>query len=72
MRYRQCRLRQGTTRTVGWIEDRGAKVGNSVELPDLGGFWLVETASNFSFDGKSLREKQARDRNSLPSLAVGV
>lgn len=25
--YRQCRLRRGTTETVGWIEARGAKVG---------------------------------------------
>ena len=68
MRYFQCRLSQGTRRTIGWIEERGAKLGASVELPDLGGFWHVTKVSAFGIEAKALREKQSRDRNCLPSL----
>jgi len=38
--YIQCTLAQGNTRTVGWIEERGAKLGACVEIKD-DGFWDV-------------------------------
>lgn len=63
----QCRLQQGESQTVGWIEGRGAKIGADVELPELGGMWRVIAVYNH-MDGTALREKQARDRNSLPSI----
>jgi len=34
MMYRQCKLTLENTNTVGWIEDRGAKLGARVEMED--------------------------------------
>ena len=70
MRYFQCDLSQGNTRTTGWIEERGAKQGASVEIPSLGGFWRVDTVYGQPFEASALRDKQARDRNCLSSLAT--
>ena len=40
--YRQCVLQSGTTQTVGWIEERGARVGLHVTLEDYPGqLWKV-------------------------------
>jgi len=39
--YRQCGLRQGNSNVVGWIEDRGARIGAFVEIDELGGRWEV-------------------------------
>lgn len=40
--YRWVQLRNGNKRTCGYIEERGAKVGNKVELVDLDGeMWDV-------------------------------
>jgi len=61
-------MSQGTAHTVGWIEERGAKRGAEVELPEYGGFWRVDEVSSFSFDATQLREKQRMDRGTLPSL----
>jgi hypothetical protein len=35
--YYQCRLRRGESETIGWIAERGAKVGASVELETADG-----------------------------------
>ena len=67
--FYQCKMRRGDAETVGWIEERGAKVGRSVELLTGDGmFWTVTEVSKIGLDEKALRDKQARDRNSLPSL----
>lgn len=34
--YRQCTLTKGNSKTVAWIEERGAKVGQQVQLVDDG------------------------------------
>lgn len=66
----QCRLRRGNAEQVAWIEARGANVGNSVELSSGDGFfWRVAEVYDHAIDEKLLREKQARDRNALPSIA---
>lgn len=39
--YKQCGLEQNGSRVVGWIEERGAKLGARVEIDELGGFWEV-------------------------------
>lgn len=40
--YYWCQLRNGNKHTCGYIEERGAKVGNRVEMIDLDGqFWEV-------------------------------
>ncbi len=69
--WRQCRLRQGATETVGWIEARGARKGARVELKteqfDTGD-WLVVDVFPYAMDGDALRDKQAMDRKSLPSI----
>lgn len=67
--YFQCKLRQGDSETVGWIEDRGAKVGARVELKTAdGGFWDVLEVYPGGLDEATLRQKQANDRNALPSI----
>lgn len=55
----------GITETVLWIEERGAKVGASVELVG-DGFWTVTAVYNH-MTGEALRDKQQKDRGSLPS-----
>lgn len=69
--WHQCRLRQGTTETIGWIEARGARKGASVELKTDqfdDGVWLVVDVFPPGLDGETLREKQSFDRKGLPSL----
>jgi hypothetical protein len=45
--YKQCRMTQGCRLTTGWIPERGAHVGMSVELKgDLSGFWMVIAVGN--------------------------
>jgi hypothetical protein len=76
-RYFQCRLRlsdlsrlphdQGKmTEQVLWIEERGAKVGACIELVGDGYWNVIEVYGQM--DGVALREKQQRDRGSLPSI----
>lgn len=65
----QCRMRHGADETIGWIEERGAKVGASVELlTGDGKFWDVTHVYTPGLEASALRDKQARDRNALPSL----
>lgn len=67
--FYQCKMRLGASETVGWIEERGAKVGAKVELLTADGeFWTVAEVYPTGLEEKTLRAKQALDRNSLPSL----
>ena len=68
MLYHQCRLRQDTTFEVAWIEARGAKRGARVEIPGLGGLWLVETVCPIPMAADRLREKQRVDRKGMPDI----
>ena len=68
MKFYQCALHQGDTRTVGWIEARGAKQGTRVELKGHDGLWEVAQVFEPALDASWLTEKQRRDRGSLKSL----
>jgi hypothetical protein len=70
MRYYQCRLRHGNSEIVGWIEERGAKVGAYIEMIDFGHELIrVDEVYGFGIHVDALREKQRLDRNCLPSIA---
>lgn len=67
----QCRMRQGATETVGWIEARGTRKGAHVELKTDNfddGAWLVVDVFPPGMDAEALREKQGFDRKGLPSI----
>lgn len=69
--YFQCKLRRNGAETVAWIEERGAKVGNWVELKTADGeMWVVTEVYNYPLSEAALRQKQANDRNALPSIGV--
>ena len=68
--YKQCVLKSGNTQTVGWIEERGAKLGFSVTLEDHPGQWwkvmevgTVRLAKDVVFDQERdyLRQRKASD-----------
>lgn len=68
-KFYQCKMRQGAAETIGWIEERGAKVGAEVELLTADGkFWSIAEVYQPGLEESALRDKQARDRNCLPSL----
>ena len=69
MSYKQCKLLQDGNIQHAWIPVKGARVGASVEVPDLGGFWEVTDVYGCEIDGVVLKEKQRMNRNSLPSIA---
>ena len=67
--FYQCRLSRGDAHTVGWLEERGAKVGAFVQLLSADGeFWHVDEVYKPGLSAEALRQKQTNDRNSLPSL----
>lgn len=65
--FYQCRLSQGNSRTVGYIEGRGAIVGARVEIEELGGFWRVDGVGH-QMSGEQLTAKQSMDRKSFKSV----
>jgi len=67
-RYFQCRLAQGNERTVGWIEERGARVGCFVEIEELGGFWEVKGVGDKPLLQSQIRAAETNRRNSFASL----
>lgn len=67
----QCRFETDDGwQTVGYIEERGAKLGAYVELPELaeGPVWRVTAVDNHPIDITKLRDKQNRDKDFGPSL----
>lgn len=66
--YYQCRLRQGTSETIGWIEARGAKVGSYVELLPDAEFWHVVEVYSHGLPEDMLKEQQKLNRKSLASI----
>jgi hypothetical protein len=65
--YVQCRLSQGTKRTIGYIEDRGALLGARVEIDELGGLWTVDSTGH-QMSSEQLHSKQSMDRKSFTSV----
>ena len=68
MRFYQCRLQQDGFTTVGWIEERGARLGARVEVPECGGLWRVAAVYQPPLDAEWLREKQRIDRKGMPTI----
>jgi hypothetical protein len=73
MKYYQCRFAQDqdsgvTLVDVAWIPERGAKVGNRIELKGKEGLWTVTAVGVPGVEPTKLFQRQALDRHSLPSL----
>ena len=69
--YYQCKMRLvGSINfvTTGWIEKRGAKVGNKVELLPQGRFWEVMEVYEHPMPGDILAETQRQRRTPPPSI----
>jgi hypothetical protein len=67
--YYQCRLRRGVSQTTRWIEQRGAKVGATVEvLPDRELWKVVEVYRSTPMPEDALKEHQRMHRGSLASI----
>ena len=66
--YHQCNLQQGNTNTVGWIEERGAKIGMNVEIDELGGFWTVTSVGETTKTKEEVKDAENRARRSFDSL----
>jgi len=70
MKYFQCKLSKGTERRIGWIEERGAKVGAHVEILDEG-FWRVDEVGAHSLEKKELSTMNATKRRGFKSIDRG-
>lgn len=68
---KQCRLTNQDSEMIAWIDQRGAKIGASVELKGFEEdrkFWKVEEVYDPAIDSETLAEKQRMNRNSLSSI----
>ena len=63
----QCLLPQGDACAVGWIEERGARVGARVEIEGEDGLWEVASIYQPPFTSSWLKENASRARKGLPS-----
>lgn len=62
--YRQCELVKGTTHTVGYIEERGAKLGAQVELEsDDNALWTVTQVGDKRVAQSYLRFKEGANKH---------
>jgi hypothetical protein len=65
----QCELYRNGMKTIGWIPERGAKIGAKIELKaDDNNLWTVLQVFNHAMTEEQLRAKQQNDRDALPSL----
>lgn len=65
--YRQCTLSRGSTETMGWIEERGCKVGAKVELAsDDNQLWDVVSVGDKRVTKEYLDMKRQANRH--PSI----
>ena len=66
--YRQCGLTQNGSRVVGWIEERGAKLGARVEIDELGGLWEVTKVGESALAKSDVHKKEALARQSFTAM----
>lgn len=59
--YKQCILKQNGFTDVAWIETRGAKEGNIVEVIDVG-FWNVHKVFNHILTEDELKIQHNKTR----------
>ena len=65
--YIQAKLRRGNTETIAWIESKGMKIGDEVEIKGTEEFWRVEALYG-SISAEALMQKKEMDRLFGPSL----
>jgi len=65
--YFQCDLSQGTRRTHGYIEARGARIGARVEID--GEFWTVDSVASQGMSEERMKAEQRMHRNAFASIA---
>ncbi len=62
--YRLCTLSRGTSRTTGYIEERGAHLGAHVQLlSDDANLWRVEQVADKSIPQSQLRFMHAANKH---------
>lgn len=66
--YKQCGLAQNGSRVVGWIEERGAKLGARVSIEELGGFWEVIGVGDTVRTKAEVHNVEARARQPFTAL----
>jgi hypothetical protein len=64
----QCLLRQASTRTVAWIEARGARRGARVELKGEDGLWEVARVYQPPRTARWLQESASRAHRGMPDV----
>lgn len=70
--YYWCNLQNGNKRTSGYIEERGAKAGNKVEMIDLDGeFWTVNTVDPKGVTKEFVRSNEMKFKGFQASLKGG-
>jgi hypothetical protein len=62
------RSNSGESKSRGWIEERGARVGARVEIEELGGFWEVTGVGDTVLSKTQMREQENRSRQSFTAL----
>lgn len=68
---KQCKLTNQESQMIAWIDQKGARIGASVELKGFEGdrkYWKVEEVYEPALDSETLAEKQRMNRNSLGSI----
>lgn len=66
--YKQCGLEQNGSRVVGWIEERGAKLGARVEIDELGGLWEVVSVGDMTQAKSDVHKKEALARQPFTAM----
>ena len=75
MKMYQCRMVQETNlmiykETIGYIEEKAAKIGLLVEIKGEEGLWKVIAVDNHPIEYYEVKEKQKRDRGGLTSITA--
>ncbi len=63
MTYQQCKLKQNNATIVSWIESRGAKIGNKVELLEEEGLWDVISVGRWKLSKEALNLQESYHRS---------
>ena len=66
--YKQCGLAQNGSRVVGWIEERGAKMGARVEIDELGGLWEVISVGDMTRAKSEVHKAESQARQPFTAM----
>ena len=65
----QCLLIRGQEKMTSWIEARGAKVGNYVEIKETHQFWKVDTVYQPPRMAKDVKETERKAHKGTRSFS---